>query len=694
MKRLQSLFLLLTVSASLFSQVFNPSQMKEILYGVAYYHENMPYNRLDLDIQLMKECGINVVRIAESSWGKMEPQDGKFEFAWLDQIINAMGKANIKIIVGTPTYSIPTWLAKKHPEIMLGGENSYGMRQNMDITNSTFRFYADRIIRQLISHVKDFPQVIGYQIDNETKHYETSGKEVQYDFVKYLKNKYVSIDTINKIWGLNYWGQLIPDWEDFPSPVTATNPSIKLEWDRYQRQLVTDYLAWQASIVRENKRNDQFITHNSDFETRSGIAGPNTKNNHFDIAKNLDIAGIDIYYGVQDGFDGLIISLEGDWTRSVKQTNYLVLETDIQTQSWDSQWQFPPYDGQVRLGAYSHLASGANMVEYWHWHSNHYGQETYWKGLLGHDLQPNRVFDEVKQFSGEIKRVGNHLINLKKENKVAILYSGDSYAAINLQPFNDKAGYVEVMRQMYDALYRNNIGCDFIVASEKDWSRYKMIVIPPLYIASDELLQKIKTYVKNGGVALMSFKSGFCNENDGVRPVVMPGILREAAGMYYHEFSSVWRLKLKSSQLSLDSLNDYCKTWAEMIIPERANVLSSYEHSFFGKFAAITENNFGQGTLIYQGCMLNNPTEEKLIQYAAKKAGVLEYSSTIKFPLIVKSGKNSFNKSIHYYFNYSGNKQSCNYEFANGNELLTKAKINKQSKLEIDPWGVLIIEED
>ena len=672
-------------------QPFSPSKMKEILYGVAYYHENMPTERLETDVKLMKECGINVVRIAESSWGNMEPHDGEFDFSWLDKVIDAMQKADIKIIVGTPTYSIPTWLAKAHPEIIWGG---YGMRQNMDLSNGVYRFYSERVIRKLISHVCKNPAVIGYQIDNETKYLGTKGDSLQIRFVDEIKRKFGSTDSLNKAWGLAYWGQKINSWTDFPAREGATSPSYKLEWDRFTRNTVTEFLSWQAKIVNEYKRPDQFITLNFDGQTVNGTPGPNTLNNTFDAAKVLDITGFDIYHGSQDALDGTVTSLFGDWARSSKQTNYLVLETNIQTQSWSSEWQIPPFDGQVRLCAYSHLAHGANMVGYWHWHSNHYGQETYWKGLLGHDLQPNRVFNEVKQISGELKRIGSHLVNLKTDNKVAILYSADSYAAINFLPFDQKAGYQTVLKQYHDALYKLNVGCDFILPETENWSKYKLIVIPPLYISSDATLKKISDYIAAGGQVLMAFKSGFCNENNGVRPVVMPGLLRDACGFYYQEFASIWQLGLKSTSLKIDTTNCFAQKWVEMIIPEKAHSLISYNHPFYGKYSAATQNLFGKGVITYQGTLLSDEMQLKLVESVLSTAGLMVQNEGIIFPVVLKSGRNNLNKQIHYYLNYSGTEKTVKYNFENGSNLLSEKQIRKGSVISLKPWDVAIIEEN
>src|SRR4051794_29312791 len=228
--------------------------MDKLLFGVAYYDEYMPYERLEKDIEMMKEAGINVVRIAESTWSTHEPQNGVFDFSSVDRVLNAMHNAGIKVIVGTPTYAIPTWMVKEHPDVLAitpKGPGKYGARQIMDITNPTYLFYAERIIRKLIGHVKDHPAVIGYQTDNETKHYDTAGPNVQVLFVKYMKEKFNTLENINELFGLDYWSNRINSWEDFPSVVGTINGSLGSEFAKFQRQLVTEFLSWQVTIVNE-----------------------------------------------------------------------------------------------------------------------------------------------------------------------------------------------------------------------------------------------------------------------------------------------------------------------------------------------------------------------------------------------------------------------------------------------------------
>jgi len=669
---------------------FSPDKMENVLYGVAYYSEYMPYDRLDKDVELMQQAGISVVRVGESSWGLWEPEDGRFEYAWMDRVVEHMQKAGIKVIMGTPTYSIPAWMYKEHPEIVvtkLGGQRmEYGMRQNTDLLNPTYRFYCQRVIRKIVEHYKDNPAVIGYQIDNETSSAEAANHDVQVGFVEYLRKKFKTVDELNKDWGLNYWGQRLNNWSEVPPRDGILNPGWKLEWERYQQWMTTDFLAWQASIVNEYKGPSQFVTHD--------LAGPpRAQVNERDISKSLDIVAVNPYHSTQDDFDGAGSSFPGDYTRSLKRTNYLVTETNAQAIGWNSKNQFPPYDGQLRLDVYTHLSSGANMVEYWHWHSIHYGQETYWKGVLSHDLEPNRAYAEVSRTAHELQRVGPHIVDLKRQNKVAILYSNDSRYGIEFMPFSDKQNYGTLLRQMYDALYQLNVGVDFVFPEGSDFSRYKVIVAPPLYVASDELLTRLADYVRGGGNLVLGLKSGFTNEFDTVRWIMAPGPLRQAAGFRYQEFSNLKTpLALRGDPLNAGADNKV-SDWAEMLILEGAQPLAFYDHPFFGKYPAITRNKFGQGTLTYEGTVLSDKLQAKVLFDVLQLAGLTGADQQLPASVRVKHGTNRDGKTIHYYLNYSSASQAFSYPYAAGEDLLTQSAVSPWQKLTLKPWDLAIIEE-
>jgi len=700
------IFLLIALATNALAQQpqpFAPDKMETVLYGVAYYPEYMPHDRLDQDIELMRKAGITVVRVGESTWSSWEPREGDFQFAWMQRVLDRLQQAGIKAILGTPTYSIPTWLYKQHPEIVVTHNGVapplsdpyspsyppaltpgfYGPRQNYDFLNPYFRQAAEGVIRQIISHFKDHPAVIGYQIDNETFPTGIPRRYMNAAFLDRLKQKYKTPAAINSTWGLVYWGQLVDTWESLPPRDGILNPGYKLEWENFQHDVITDYLAWQAKIVNEYKRPNQFIT--QDFS-----GGVHTNLDQWAIAHNLDIVAENPYFQTQQRLDGRGIWLSGDVGRSLKHTNYLVTETNAQTIGWDSRTQYPQYPGQLRLVVYTHLAAGANMVEYWHWHSLHYGQETYWKGVLSHDLEPNRTYDEVSRVAAELKKIGPQLVDLKKENKVAILFSADSANAISYMPFSDHVGYMTVLRQMYDALYDLNVEPDFVSPDSTDLSTYRVLLVPPLYSASDAVLQRVSDYVKNGGHVVMSFKSGFTNEYSTARDVMAPGPLRTAAGFHYQEFTNLAEpQRLKPDPFGVGEQNKGA-VWEEFLIPDTAQVLASFDDPYW-HFPAVTRNRHGAGTLTYEGSYLTEPLQREIIRDVLRRADLTGPDQNLPAPVKVRHGRNGQGKLLHYYLNFSGEEQSFSYPYGKGAELLTNSSVQQGEILKLRPWDLAIV---
>lgn len=677
--------------------------MKELLYGAAYYDEYMPYDRLDKDVEMMKKAGINTVRIAESTWSTCEPQPGVFDFSHVERVMDAMEEAGINVIIGTPTYAVPTWMVKAHPDVLaetVRGRGIYGARQIMDITHPVYLFYAERVIRELMKLTAHRKCVIGFQLDNETKYYGTAGKNVQEQFVKYIREKFHDdLDALNYEFGLDYWSNRINAWEDFPDVRGTINGSLGAEFEKFQRTLVDKFLGWQADIVNEYRREDQFVTHNLDFEGRGYSYGIQPYVNHLHASQCLTIAGTDIYHPTQDDLTGVEIAFGGDLIRSLKQDNYLVIETEAQG--------FPgwtPYKGQLRLQAYSHLASGANSVMYWHWHSIHNACETYWKGILSHDFQENATYREACIIGNEFARLGKHLVNLKKKNEVAVLVSNEALTALNWFRIQEQAPgadaksiyYNDVMRWMYDTLYHMNIECDFIWPESENLDQYKAIIVPALYAAPDELLIRLNQYVENGGTLIASFKTAFANENVKVSHEVQPHILSNCFGVHYDQFTFPKNVGLTGEVIlkktdQKGNAHPAANVFMELLVSEGAEVLASYEHYNWKDYAAITRNHYGKGQAVYIGCMTDEETLKSVYKAVLPEADVEipEYH----YPIIVRKGLNDLGKTVCYFLNYSGMELEMPYDYKNGIELLENTAVENGTALQMPAWGVKIVEE-
>jgi beta-galactosidase len=684
---------------------------EKLYFGAAYYSEYLPYDRVEKDMEMMEKAGMNVIRIAESTWSTLEPQEGVYDFTHIDRMLNAAACHHISVIVGTPTYAVPTWLVKKYPDILAitqNGRERYGHRQNMDITNPDYLSHAERVIRVLMEHVKDVPHVIGYQLDNETKSYGTAGPRVQAMFVDYLKENFPDINDFNHEFGLDYWSNRVNDWDDFPDVRGTINQSLAAEFCKFQRSLVTKFLSWQADIVREYKRDDQFITQNFDFDWTTHSIGYQSQVDQYDASRCMTVAGADIYHPSNEELTGAEITVCGNISRSLKKDNYLILETEAQGLT-----PWLPYPGQLRLQAYSHIANGSNSVMYWHWHSIHNAIESYWKGVLSHDFSENETYREAVVIGNEWKKIGSHLKNLKKENKIAIMLDNASLTGFTQFPLENAGanGYNTVMRWFSDALYRLNIEYDMISSKERDFSSYECLIVPALYSAPESLLLALDSYVRNGGHLITTFRSGFSDEYLKIYPDMQPHILHECLGLHYDQFTHPHHVDIVPVQSdvmaaaqkhfshpddSAFSLTSSACEWMELITCDTAVPVLKYSHPAYERYAAAAKNQYGNGSTLYFGTMFENDEllESVLLSFLHEtgfSGGDLS-SDAPHYPLIIKRGINDSGKELCYYLNYSKDPVSVTHHGKNGVELISEAAIVCGDKIDLGGWGVAVVE--
>lgn len=684
---------------------------EKLYFGAAYYSEYLPYDRVEKDMEMMEKAGMNVIRIAESTWSTLEPQEGVYDFTHIDRMLDAAARHHISVIVGTPTYAVPTWLVKKYPDILAitqNGRERYGHRQNMDITNPDYLSHAERVIRILMEHVKDVPHVIGYQLDNETKSYGTAGPRVQAMFVDYLKENFPDINDFNHEFGLDYWSNRVNDWDDFPDVRGTINQSLAAEFCKFQRSLVTKFLSWQADIVRKYKRDDQFITQNFDFDWTTHSIGYQSQVDQYDASRCMTVAGADIYHPSNEELTGAEITVCGNISRSLKKDNYLILETEAQGLT-----PWLPYPGQLRLQAYSHIANGSNSVMYWHWHSIHNAIESYWKGVLSHDFSENETYREAVVIGNEWKKIGSHLKNLKKENKIAIMLDNASLTGFTQFPLENAGanGYNTVMRWFSDALYRLNIEYDMISSKERDFSSYECLIVPALYSAPESLLLALDSYVKNGGHLITTFRSGFSDEYLKIYPDMQPHILHECLGLHYDQFTHPHHVDIVPVQSdvmaaaqehfshpddSAFSLTSSACEWMELITCDTAVPVLKYSHPTYERYAAAAKNQYGNGSTLYFGTMFENDEllESVLLSFLHEtgfSGGDLS-SDAPHYPLIIKRGINDSGKELCYYLNYSKDPVSVTHRGKDGIELVSETSIVCGDKIDLGGWGVAVVE--
>ncbi len=664
----------------------------KLLFGAAYYAEYMPGDRIEKDMELMAAAGFNLIRAAESAWSTWEPRDGEFDFSLLKRVLDAAHRRGISVIVGTPTYAIPPWLAKKYPDILAdthSGPCRYGPRQNFDITHPGYRFHAERVIRALLEAVSGHPAVIGYQLDNETKPYDTCSPRAQALFREWLKDSFGTVEYLNAEMGLAYWSNSISDWNDLPDVRGTINASLGAEYQAFQRHLVTEFLSWQRAIVDEYRRPDQFVTHNFDFEWRGYSFGLQPEADQFDAAASVDIAGCDIYHPSESRLTGAEIAFGGALAYGLKKAPYLVLETQAQ-----GNLGWLPYPGQLRLQAMAHLAGGAQGVEYWHWHSIHNAIESYWKGVLSHDLAPGETYREAAALGREMAALSPYLLGMRKENRVAVMVSTRSHAGLNWFPAcapgetADK-NYSDFLRWLVDSLYRLNVEYDVISDAERDFSAYDLIVLPCLYAAPEDLLAAVDAYVKEGGHILAAFRTGFADGHLKIYHDAQPHMLTKCLGLTYDRFTKPEGVVLTSDVIPLP--DDTAVTdWMELPELTTARALCTYRHPEWGGVPAVTVNDYGKGRAAYLACCFSPAVLDTVLEALLPQLGV--DVGPARFPLIVKRGVAPDGKHILFYLNLSDESLAVDIPHPAGTFLPDGKPIATDEPFPLPPWGAAILE--
>jgi beta-galactosidase len=654
-----------------------------LLYGVAYYPEYHLTDRLDTDLDLMREAGISVIRVGESVWSTWEPRDGEFDLEWLAPVLDGARQRGIHVILGTPTYAVPPWLQIAHPEIaaerLTGDPIPWGARQEMDFTHPVFRTHAERVIRAVVGRYADHPAVIGFQVDNEPGLVLFHNDHVFAEFVRRLQIEHGDVDTLNREWGLTYWSHRLTDWSELWRPDGNSFPQYDLAWRRFQAELTTEFIAWQAEIVREYSRPDQFVT------TCLQYGRPALDDEL--VTRALDIVAGNPYYGMQDRLDATLeLPPLSEWTTSgvpalfrqadrmysSKQARYLVTETNAQSIG-HTDTNFPPYPGQLKQAAYAFISRGAAMIEYWHWHTLPYGAETYWGGVLPHSLVPGRVYAEVAEIGRELAAIGTALDGFEPDAEVAILWSNPSRYALqfspplrmNAQP--DPQSYEAIVDAFHTGTVDSGRQARFLHLDQAAGlgaaalaDRFPVLVAAGVYITTDAELQLLRDYAAAGGHLIVGPRTGYADEEARARVTVSPPHLTDLAGVRYDEYSNLEvDVPVLASSDDLDLGADaVARRWIDGLIDDDAQVLARYDHPRFGDFPAVTTRAVGGGRVTMVGCVPAAGLACGILGWAAAPGHGQELAGDTARPVTVTSGSLPDGRRAWFVFNWGWEPQA------------------------------------
>ena len=686
-------------------------------FGAAYYAEYQRHPDLLADFDLMAKAGFSVIRVGESVWSSWEPEDGRFELDWLEPVLDAARERDIGVILGTPTYAVPMWLARRYPEIAAGTASGHrvgwGARQEVNFTHAAYRFHAERVIRQVVGRYRDHPAVIGYQVDNEPGLRLLYNADVFGMFTGWLRRRYGTVGRLNEEWGLAYWSHLLSEWGDLWQPEGNFQPQYDLAWRRFQTELVTEFIGWQAGIVREVTGGRGFVTTCISYE-QPGVED-------VELSRILDVSSGNAYYEMQDslahpnalpqstGPMGWVV--RGPWavTRladlmySSRQAPFLVTETNAGSIGFSSMNE-SPYDGQWRQLAWLLVGRGARLVEYWHWNTLPFGTETYWGGVLPHSGIPGRAYDEIARIGRELRDAGGAFAAAEPDYDIAVLHDCDSKFALSTQgPLRggalvDPDSYHRVVaafsRGIFDAKRQQRLvrpqhllpsrGAPGSAADAA--ARYPVLIAAAFYTAADEDLAFLIDYAQAGGHLVVGPRTGYGDREGRARLERAPARIADPAGVWYDEVAS-----LPSPVPVHGSLEGSATGFAEGLDAAGAEVLARYQHPHLRRWAAVTTRAAGAGRITVVGTVPDQDLAARLARWLAPHA-VGGWTSDESVTVATSTERGGAGR-LHVLHNWSWDEATA-CPSAPVTDLLSGGRYSPAEPITLGAWDVRLLRSD
>jgi beta-galactosidase len=616
--------------------------------GVCYYPDHWPEERWSIDARLMREAGLSVVRIADFAWALIEPQEGEVAFGWLDRAIDALAAENLNIVLCTPTASPPPWLCRKSPEILLvdaqGRRRRHGSRRHYCPSSPIYRQHTERIVTAMASRYGRHPAVSGWQIDNEFGCHDSARcycDACADAFRRWLEAKYRSVDALNDAWGTVFWSQIYNDWSEIDPPnltIADPNPSHVLDYDRYSSNSFVTYQQIQVAALKRQISARQFVTTNYmsqfseldyyelarslDFITMSSYP-----TGHADAAPSLYLPSSVKPRFAYDVGDPHITSLGHTLMREYKPNRrFWVMEQQCGHVNW-SKYNTGIRPGTVRLWTWHALASGADAVVYFRWRACLYGQEQLHSGLLSQDASPAMGYAELMKMAAE-RSLMSEIASQPHEAQIAILLDFDTLWALRLQPHRPGMDFMRHLFIYFRALQRLGLPVD-IVASDADLNRYRLVILPTAYLATEQLAKSLTIFAESGGTVLLGVRSGWKTISNKFTDLPLPGLLRSLAGVSVSDWQSLPPDVSFDICSNIPGLVGPVSGWAEALTPYSSGsqssdleVLVQFSSGAYIQRAALVEHKVGTGRALYLGWFPDDPQAEALIAYLAGRAGV------------------------------------------------------------------------
>ncbi|GII77154.1 beta-galactosidase [Sphaerisporangium rufum] len=609
-----------------------------IAYGGDYYPEQWPREVQEEDIALMREAGINLVSVGMFSWVLMEPAEGRYEFGWLDEILDRLHAAGVRVNLATPTAAPPAWFLRAHPDALPvtreGVRIGPGGRQSACSSSPAFREAGARLVRALATRYRDHPAVVMWHVHNE---YGAPLGECYCEhsvaaFRAWLRRAYRDIAALNDAWGTVFWGQVYGDWAEIDAPRhnhTAVNPAQRLDFARFSDEQHREHYALQRDILRE-------ITPHLPITTNFAGTVNCKSTDLWKWARELDVVANDHYLKAERPDNHIDLAMSADLARSVAGgAPWMLMEHSVGAVNWQPR-NLAKRPGEMRRNSLAHVARGSDSVLFFQFRASRFGAEKFHSAMVPHAGPTSPQWREVVGLGADLRALAG-VRGSRVRAEVALLWDWESYWALELdwRPSADLS-FRERMDAYYEALWREHVTVDFAHPAA-DLSGYRLVIAPSAYLLGEAAAKNLHRYVESGGHLLVSYFSGIVDEHDAVHPGAVPGALRDVLGLSVEEFHP-----LPAGGTVALSDGGTGRIWSERVVRAGAATVRTFAGGLDDGHPAVTCHALGTGRAWYAATAPEPGTLRELLGEVLDGAGVRRPAGLPETVEIVRRGDHLF----------------------------------------------------
>ena len=631
------------------------------------------------DIRLMQLAGCNLMSVGIFAWTALEPEEGRYDFDWLEEVLDNLHGAGISVFLATPSGARPAWMSQKYPEVLRvradGMRNFHGARHNHCFTSPVYRGFVHKMNTALAERFGHHPAVVGWHISNEYSG-ECHCELCQAAFRNFLQEEYGTLDALNAAWWTGFWSKTYTDWSQLrsPSPVGETAlHGLNLAWQRFCTRQTIDFILNETAPLRKLTPNLPVTTNLMELFGQL---------NYFDLARVLDFTSYDSYPGwhkADDEWVAVGAAFNFDLMRSLKQRPFALMESTPSQVNWQDVCKLKK-PGVHLIASLQAVAHGADTVQYFQWRKGRGGSEKFHGAVVGHDgSEHTRTLRDVRQVGEALKKLGPVKGSMPRCEVALICDTENRWALEDCQGPRRELNYMPVVLEHYRALSRRGVNID-VIDEARDFSGYRLIAAPMLYMLRPGVAERLTEFVKGGGTLVCTAMTGRVDRDDLCFLGGFPGPLRETLGIWIEEVDAL--MDGERNRFSLDGGTYECLDLCDLIHAETARVIGTYSSDFYAGEPCVTRNDFGDGAAYYFATRPEEKALDAFYRIAFDRAGVKPLVENLPAGVQVTRRGDAL-----FVMNFSGG--PAKVDLPEGTDLLTGEKAGGET--ELATYGIRVL---